>query len=122
MMDNKWGIFKMNRVNYKVLGEKLRKAREYLNLTQAQVADILSVGRDAIIRIENGTRKISAEELLNFSKLYKTSIDELVNNDEYVCTESAFARGFEKLSVNDQKEIINLIKLKNEYKEKNKKG
>ena len=108
----------MKNENYKKIGEKLRKAREYLSLTQAQVAAILNLGRDAIIRIENGTRKIDAEELSKFSKLYKISIDEIVNHDTTAYTEKAFARGFEKLSEQDQKEILDLIKLKNEYKSK----
>ena len=69
----------MKKVNYKEIGEKLRKAREYLSLTQAQVARILNVGRDAIIRIESGTRKIDAEELPKFSELYKISVDEIIN-------------------------------------------
>ncbi|MBE5805804.1 MAG: helix-turn-helix transcriptional regulator [Clostridiales bacterium] len=108
----------MKKVNYKEIGEKLRKAREYLSLTQAQVARILNVGRDAIIRIESGTRKIDAEELSKFSELYKISVDEIINSQKYEYTESAFARGFDKLSEKDQKEILNLIKLKNEYKSK----
>ncbi len=108
----------MKKVDYKQIGIKLRKAREYLNLTQSQVAYILNVGRDAIIRIENGTRKIDAEELSKFSDLYKISIDELINSESHVYTENAFARGFEKLSDQDKKEILNLIKLKNEYKSK----
>ena len=108
----------MKKVNYKKVGEKLRRAREYLCLTQAQVAAILNLGRDAIIRIENGTRKIDAEELSKFSELYKISIEEIINMDTTVYTENAFARGFEKLSEQDKKEILNLIKLKNEYKSK----
>ena len=106
----------MKEVNYKNIGIKLRKAREYLNLTQEQVADILDLGRDAIIRIEKGTRKISADELNDFSCLYKISMDEIMNDTPYVSNEQAYARGFEKLSLRDQKEILDLIKLKNDYK------
>ena len=106
----------MKKINYEKLGLKLRKAREYLDLTQEQVANILNVGRDAIIRIEKGTRKVSAEELENFSRLYKISMDELMDSDKSFKNEQIFARGFETLSEKDQKEIINLIKLKNEYK------
>lgn len=108
----------MNKVNYKKVGEKLRKAREYLDLTQVQVASILGLGRDAILRIENGTRKIDAEELAKFSELYKISIDEIVNSNAPIYTEKAFARGFEKLNEQDKKEVLDLIKLKNEYKKK----
>ena len=106
----------MKEVNYKNIGIKLRKAREYLNLTQEQVADILDLGRDAIIRIEKGTRKISADELNDFSRLYKISMDEIMNDTPYVSNEQAYARGFEKLSLRNQKEILDLIKLKNDYK------
>ena len=106
----------MKDVNYKNIGIKLRKAREYLNLTQEQVADILDLGRDAIIRIEKGTRKISADELNDLSRLYKISMDEIMNDTPYVSNEQAYARGFEKLSLKDQKEILDLIKLKNDYK------
>lgn len=106
----------MKEVNYKNIGIKLRKAREYLKLTQEQVADILDLGRDAIIRIEKGTRKISADELNDFSRLYKISMDEIMNDTPYVSNEQVYARGFEKLSLRDQKEILDLIKLKNDYK------
>lgn len=109
----------MKNIDYKKIGEKLRKSREYLDLTQEQVANILNLGRDAIIRIEKGTRKITAEELANFSTLYKISIDDILENKTINYTEQVFARGFEKLSEKDKKEIIDLIKLKNDYKEKN---
>lgn len=108
----------MREVDYEKVGKKLRKAREYLNLTQEQVANILDVGRDAILRIENGTRKVTADELNNFSRLYKISMDEIMNDIPYVSNEQAYARGFEKLSLKDQKEILDLIKLKNDYKNK----
>ena len=108
----------MKEVDYKKLGERLRKSREYLNLTQAQVAEILHVGRDAILRIENGTRKVDADELAKFSELYKVSIDDLLNGKKIDYSERAFARGFDKLSEKDKKEILDLIKLKSEYKRK----
>lgn len=113
-----FGVRKMKEVNYEKVGMKLRNAREYLNLTQEQVANILNVGRDAILRIEKGTRKVTADELNNFSRLYKISMDEIMNDNPYVSNEQAYARGFEKLSLKDQKEILDLIKLKNDYKNK----
>ena len=67
----------MNNFEYKKIGERLRKLRNYLGLTQEQVASILNLGRDAIIRIEKGERKIDLQELINFTKLYNISLDEL---------------------------------------------
>lgn len=106
----------MEKIDYKKIGLKLKKSREYLELTQEQVANILNVGRDAILRIEKGSRKITADELNNFSRLYKISIDELLDNTQRTSNEQVYARGFSKLCAHDQKEILDLIRLKNEYK------
>lgn len=106
----------MREINYKNVGEKLRKARQYLDLTQEQVGSILNLGRDAIIRIEKGNRKVTADELNKFSFIYKISMDEILGEKSYSSSQQAFARGFDNLSDKDQKEIINLIKLKNELK------
>ena len=65
-------------MNQDKVGKYLKKIREDLKLTQEEVANKLNIGRDAIIRIENGNRKISAEELNNFSKLYNVSVEELL--------------------------------------------
>jgi len=74
------------------------------------------LGRDAIIRIEKGTRKITAEELSNFSSLYKISMENIIDDHVLEYTDQAFARGFESLSDKDKKEILDLIKFKNDYK------
>ena len=112
----------MKELNYELIGERLKKLRKYLGLTQEQVADILDVGRDAILRIEKGTRKINLQELINFSKLYSISIDELTSKERSIsCDEYALARkGFNELSEKDKKEIISLIEYKNILKKQNK--
>ena len=45
-------------------------------------------------------------------------MNEIMEEKEYSSNEQAFARGFEKLSEKDKKEILDLIKLKNEIKKK----
>lgn len=60
----------MNELNYFKIGERLKKLRKYFDLTQEQVAEILGLGRDAIIKIEKGERKISSQELKNFAMFY----------------------------------------------------
>lgn len=111
----------MKELNYKKIGERLRKLRKYMGLTQEQVAKILNVGRDAILRIEKGDRKINLQELMNFSKLYGISIDELLK-EEYIYNSEDFAliKEFNKLSENDKKEIINMIEYKNILKSQKK--
>ena len=108
------GVMYMKELNYKKIGERLRKLRKYMGLTQEQVAEILSVGRDAILRIEKGDRKIDLQELMNFSKLYNISMDELTMEEHTInSSDVAFARGFNELSEKDKKEIISLIEHKN---------
>ncbi len=65
-------------MNQEQIGLLLKKLREERNLTQEDVASNLNVGRDAIIRIEKGSRKISADELKKLSSVYGIYIDELI--------------------------------------------
>ncbi|MEG1314026.1 MAG: helix-turn-helix transcriptional regulator [Bacilli bacterium] len=107
----------MEVLDYKKIGERLKKLRVYMGLTQNQVASILNIGRDAILRIEKGERKINALELVNFSKLYNVNTDELTSvesNKNY--DEIAYARGFSELSEKDKREIVDLIEYKNMLK------
>ena len=41
---------------------KLKQLRLMNNLTQEELANRLGIGRDAVIRIEKGTRKLILEE------------------------------------------------------------
>ena len=115
------GVKYMKELNYKKIGERLRKLRKYMGLTQEQVAEILNVGRDAILRIEKGDRKIDLQELIRFSKLYNISMEELTTEEQATNNSSiAFARGFNELSEKDKKEIISLIEYKNLLKSQKK--
>lgn len=107
----------MDKIDYQKMGERLRKIRKCMGLTQEQVADNLNVGRDAILRIEKGNRKIGLQELSNLSKLYHISINELIAEDYPIDNNDiAFIRGFNGLSEKDKKEIISLIEHKNNWK------
>ena len=100
------------------LGTRLKKAREYLGLTQEDVAKLMEVSRVIITNIEAGTRKVSAEELSKFSKIYGWTMEELLEGEKKEKDIPMFARSFSELSKEDQEEIINLIKFKKMYKDK----
>ncbi len=100
------------------LGTRLREAREYLGLTQDDVAKLVGVSRVIITNIEAGTRKVSAEELSKLSKIYGWTMEELIEGEKKEKNMPMFARAFSELSEEDQKEIINLIKFKKMYKDK----
>ena len=64
-------------VNDKIVGKLFKEIRESKNFTQEDVAKTLNIGRNAIVRIEQGTRKISADELLKLEKLYNIELDNI---------------------------------------------
>lgn len=100
------------------LHERIKKLRTNLHLSQEYVAKILGVNRNAIVEIEAGKRKVSAEELGKLGELFKVSTDELLNGRQVEMPTTMFARKFEELDEADQKEILNLIEFKRMMKER----
>ncbi|MGH9888463.1 MAG: helix-turn-helix domain-containing protein, partial [bacterium] len=58
-----------------VVAARLREARKLAGLSQQQTATLLGLHRPTISEIEAGRRKVSAEELRDFSKLYEIGVD-----------------------------------------------
>lgn len=101
------------------MNERLKAARKYLRLSQEFVAKQMNLSRPTISAIESGQRKVTADELDRFSKLYGVSVDELMYGKAPEHTETEmFARAFSELSDIDKKEIMNLIEFKRKYKER----
>jgi len=69
----------MHETFYKDLGERIKTLREQMSLSQEQLAQSLRVNRVSLSQIENGDRKISAEELSNLAKLFNISTDSLLD-------------------------------------------
>lgn len=56
------------------LARRLKEAREYLELSQDEVATVLNVPRSAISLIEAGQRRVEALELQRLAELYQRPI------------------------------------------------
>ena len=56
------------------LGERLRQAREYLDLSQDEVAKVIGIPRNAISLIESGQRRVEAIELKHLAGVYGRSV------------------------------------------------
>lgn len=54
----------------RMIGDRLRQAREYLGFTQQQIADALGLHRPSISMIEAGERRVAADELKTLSRIY----------------------------------------------------
>jgi transcriptional regulator with XRE-family HTH domain len=63
---------------WRALGERLRESREFLGLSQQEVADLLELTRPAVTNIETGKRKVSTLELREFARLYRKPYDWLI--------------------------------------------
>lgn len=66
-------------LNQKQLGEKIRELRKKLGFTQDFVAQTLDIGRQALLTIEAGKRKIDTYELFKLSDLFGVEIKELLS-------------------------------------------
>lgn len=61
------------------IGKRIRKLRELSGLSQQKLAELLNVQRTTISQVENGERRIYAEELVKLSKIFNISIDGLLD-------------------------------------------
>lgn len=96
--------------------ERIKKYRNQLHLSQEYVANYLEINRTTYTQMENGNRKITAEDLSKLSTLFGVSADTLLNHEEISQPITMFARSFEKLDEVDQEEIMNLIRFKEQMK------
>lgn len=94
---------------WRQIGDRLRLAREYLELKQEEAAKAVGLSRSALSLIENGRRKVDAVELTSFAQVYSQSIEALTGTAELPpLPESvqALARAATELSAEDRAELL----------------
>ena len=62
--------------------DKLQKLRKEFNITQEGLADKLNVSRQAVSKWESGAGYPDMEKLIQISKIFNVSMDELVNDGD----------------------------------------
>jgi len=91
------------------LAERLREAREYLELSQDEVARKLGVQRAAISLMESGQRRVEALELKKLAEIYQRPVTYFTGgheSQEPTFPEVEFlARTARKLSEKDRAEL-----------------
>ena len=96
--------------------ERIKELRTQLHLSQDYVARYLGINRATYTQMENGKRKVLADEVAKLSNLFGVTTDNMLNNTEMSQPAAVFARSFEKLDERDQQEIMNLIRFKEQTK------
>ena len=61
------------------IGSRIKGLREKAGLSQEQVSKTLGISRVSLSQLENGERKLSAEELAAFAKLFQMGTDALLD-------------------------------------------
>jgi len=62
----------------KKIGQRIKKIREEIGINQQELADRLGVLRPTISQMENGERKITADELIKLSEILNTPVSYLI--------------------------------------------
>jgi transcriptional regulator with XRE-family HTH domain len=97
-------------VDRQLLGSRLKEAREYLELSQDEVAKALDLPRPAISLIEAGQRKVEAIELKKLAEIYQRPIGfftgEAGAGTPVPETVQHLARAAAKLTEKDREELL----------------
>ena len=103
-------------------GQKLKRARESLGLTQEKVAEYLGLGPRYISDIERNKTKGSIDTLIKLCNIYNITPNDLLSEYIYfdIKTNSIELSAFYSLSEENQQMILDLIKFFNQ-KEKHSK-
>lgn len=90
------------------VGRRIKEQREYLDLTQTELADTTAIPRSAISQIELGNRKVTTDEVYQLSVALHCSLDYLVSGKESEIPEEVMhlARAAGKLTDEDRAELL----------------
>lgn len=102
-----------NSADRNAIAARLREARKNAGLSQAQAAKLLKMHRPTISEIEAGRRRVSAEEIREFSALYEISESWLLSGDKTIDESDPrlelAARELSKLSSEDFDRVVRLL-------------
>ena len=91
------------------MASRLRDAREYLGMSQDEVAAALKLSRPAITNIESGSRKVEAIELDQLAQLYGRPVTYFLSGEQADLISSErvafYARTLTGLSEKDLTEV-----------------
>jgi transcriptional regulator with XRE-family HTH domain len=96
------------------IAARLRAARELAGLSQGQVAKLMKLHRETITEIEARRRRVSADELVEFARHYRTSVGWLTGEEAAVVDPRddrirLAARELGKLSQDDLDRVLRVL-------------
>jgi transcriptional regulator with XRE-family HTH domain len=94
---------------WRELGERIRESREYLGLSQGDVADVLGISRPAVSQIESGRRKLSTLELAKLARFFGRPYEYFLGEapeTEVDATSQALFRATRDLTDTDREQVL----------------
>jgi transcriptional regulator with XRE-family HTH domain len=98
-------------VDYRALGEKIRKERNNLQLTQEKLAEKLDISESFLGLIERGERKLSIETLVKVSNELNVSIDYLLFESRKIVPNVVFDEVSTILETKKPEQVKRFLKL-----------
>ena len=103
-----------NQEEHKVIGDRIKQARNLAGLSQGQVAKLMGLHRPTISEMEAGNRKVSADEIVRLSELFDVSTNWLLGiGDEKLSADDPrlelAARELAKIAPDDLDKLLTLL-------------
>ena len=111
----------LTEIDYKIIGERIKKARKKLDLTQEQLSEKIDVSVAYLSRVERGNTKINLIRLVELAEVLNVSISYLItgigiNTKDYLNEE--LRQLLQKCTPAQKKLILNIAHIiveKNSY-------
>lgn len=101
------------------IGARIQQRRKLLNITQSTISEITGISTGNLSGIEKGRSLPSASALIALSHALNCSIDWILTGTSSISENSSLIESFNKLSSDDQEEILAIIDLKLKRQAKN---
>lgn len=85
----------------KTLSERIIDLREALDITQGKLAEEIGVDKSSMSRIEQGTRKVSSDELLKLVNYFQVPTDYILGRTDDLTTPTLLKDQLEHIKIDD---------------------
>lgn len=89
-----------------MIGQRLRHAREAVQMTQQSAAARVGIPRTALSEIETGRRRLAAIELARFAAVYRRTPDQLLGQGMTPVIDPALCRAVAALPATGQAAVL----------------
>lgn len=94
------------------IGKKIKEYREHKNLTQEDMAKELDIAPNHYGRIERGENSCTTKKLIKICNILHTDANSIIGG-LIITPEHEFEREYDKLSIDDKKQVLEFMKFLN---------